>query len=150
MWLRRYSTSSRLSVLLQEPLDDRTIEFPRLDERRAGLSYRYGYAAGLGDEPAPGELLGMNTLLRYDLSSGECQRHERGSRSVTGEPVFVPADERAAEGEGDLLSGVYRQDEDRSDLRILDARNVGGEPLATVHLPHRVPGGFHGNWRPAS
>ena len=134
----------------QEPLDDRTIEFPRLDERRAGLSYRYGYAAGLGDGPAPGELLGMNALLRYDLSSGECQRHELGSRSVTGEPVFVPADERAAEGEGYLLSVVYRQDEDRSDLLILDARNVGGEPLATVHLPHRVPGGFHGNWRPAS
>ena len=40
--------------------------------------------------------------------------------------------------------------EDRSELVILDATNFGGEPVATVALPQRVPFGFHGIWEPAS
>ena len=48
-----------------------------------------------------------------------------------------------------LLSIVWRAEEDRSDLLILDARDVSGEPVATLALPHRIPAGFHGNWLPA-
>jgi 8'-apo-carotenoid 13,14-cleaving dioxygenase len=33
-----------------------------------------------------------------------------------------------------------------TDFVILDARNFTGAPTATIHLPHRVPPGFHGNW----
>jgi carotenoid cleavage dioxygenase len=43
---------------------------------------------------------------------------------------------------------VFRGQENRSDLLILDAQNVSGDPLACVQRPHRVPSGFHGNWRP--
>ena len=132
----------------QEPIDDRMLEFPRIDERYTGLPYRHGYAGGAGDGPAGPDVIGANALLHYDLETGECRRHELGPDSLTGEPIFVPRTEDAREGEGFLISVVYRVDQDRSDLLILDAENVAHEPLATVHLPHRVPGGFHGNWRP--
>ena len=66
---------------------------------------------------------------------------------VTGEPVFVPKSEDAAEGEGYLLSVVYRARENRSDLVFLDAGDVAGGPIACAELPHRVPHGFHGNWK---
>jgi carotenoid cleavage dioxygenase len=36
-----------------------------------------------------------------------------------------------------------------TDLVILDARDFGGAPVASVRIPHRVPPGFHGNWLPA-
>lgn len=137
-------------TLKQEPLDDRAVEFPRLDQRRTGLAYRYGYAAGAGRVASELPLLGTNAVLRYDLAAGRCDAHELGSGSATGEPVFVPRREDAAEGEGFLLSVVYRAERDRSELLILDAENVSGAALARVPLPHRVPGGFHGNWRPAS
>ena len=133
----------------QEEIDDRPLEFPRLDERRTGLEYRFGYAAGAGDAEASEDVLGANAILRYDVTSGACSRHELGPESLSGEPIFAPASEAAAEGEGVLLALVYRAALDRSDLLVLDAQNVDAEPLATVHLPHRVPGGFHGNWRPA-
>ena len=37
---------------------------------------------------------------------------------------------------------------DTANVVILDARDFSGEPVATVHLPQRVPFGFHGNWVP--
>ena len=41
---------------------------------------------------------------------------------------------------------VHRAAEDRSDLLILDAQDIAGEPEAVLELPVRVPAGFHGSW----
>jgi carotenoid cleavage dioxygenase len=46
------------------------------------------------------------------------------------------------------VSYVYNPATDTSDLVILDAERPAAEPVATVHLPARVPFGFHGNWIP--
>ena len=39
---------------------------------------------------------------------------------------------------------VYDRSSDRSDLVLLDAETL--DDVAAVHLPGRVPAGFHGNW----
>lgn len=67
-------------------------------------------------------------------------------KTFLGELVFVPAGPDAAEGEGVLMGFVHdgASGEDRLDL--LDAATL--EPVAQVHLPVRVPHGFHGNWLP--
>lgn len=127
-----------------EQLDDMEVEFPRLDERRTGMSYRYGFCAGAGDP-----LRGMPDLIRYDFETGKSATHHLGATSSSSEPVFVPRAADAPEGDGFLLSVVYRAEEDRSDLLVLDAQNLADAPLATVKLPHRVPMGFHGNWHSA-
>ena len=62
--------------------------------------------------------------------------------------MFVPRSEDAAEDDGWVMSLVYDRTTDRSDLVILDAQDFSGEPVARVHLPQRVPYGFHGNWVP--
>jgi carotenoid cleavage dioxygenase len=31
---------------------------------------------------------------------------------------------------------------------VLDAQNLGAEPLARARLPRRIPMGFHGNFAP--
>ena len=36
-----------------------------------------------------------------------------------------------------------------SHLIILDGQNLSAGPLATAYLDHRIPFGFHGNWRNA-
>jgi len=66
-----------------------------------------------------------------------------------GEPVFVPRSAGAKEGDGWLLTVVYRGSQNRSDLVVLEALNVSRGPVAVVHLSHRVPAGIHGNWHPA-
>jgi carotenoid cleavage dioxygenase len=34
----------------------------------------------------------------------------------------------------------------RSELAVFDAQAITDDPVAVVHLPVRVPNGFHGNW----
>lgn len=35
---------------------------------------------------------------------------------------------------------------DTTDLVIIDTAEFEGAPVAAIHIPHRVPPGFHGNW----
>ncbi len=128
-----------------ERLDDLPCEFPRLDERRTGLDYRYGYFAC--DTNPEFKVGGFNGIGCVDHQTGKQDIYDVGSGKATNEPIFVPASESAAEGEGFLMANVYDANRKASELVILDAQNVSAGPLATAYLDHRVPFGFHGNWR---
>ena len=131
----------------QTPLDDLIGEFPRIDERRAGLPYRHGWyecrLPGDGSGPA------RDGLAHHDAASGQRTQHWLPPGDRVSEPVFVPRSAEAAEGDGWLLATVYRAAECRSDLAVFDALSLADGPVATVQLAHRVPAGFHGNWLPA-
>ncbi len=60
----------------------------------------------------------------------------------------MPRHDTADEGDGWLLSVVYRGEEGRSDLAVFEATDIARGPVALAHLSSRVPAGFHGNWRP--
>jgi len=142
--LTRWTLDLASGTVKEEALDDAASEFPRLDERRTGLRYRHGYAAGAA--PGAGERAGFDAIFHYDLDTGTRRMHRVAASDAVGEPVFVPRAPDAAEGDGFLVALAYRGEERRSDLLILDAKDVEGKPLATVQLPHRIPFGFHGNW----
>lgn len=139
-------------------LDDHSAEFPRLDERFTGLPYRHGYlqggvADGRADQRSAADVRsgqssrnGRNGLLHIDLHTGRTQHWQPGSRDQCGEPVFVPSRPDAPEGDGFLLSVVFRAETGCSDLAVFDASQLQAGPLALAHLSHRVPAGFHGNW----
>ena len=44
------------------------------------------------------------------------------------------------------MAFVHNPERSASDLVIIAAQDFTGEPVATVHLPARIPLGFHGNW----
>jgi carotenoid cleavage dioxygenase len=122
-------------------LDDHAIEFPRHDERLLGRRHRFGYAATF-------DALRHGPALKYDLDRGSVELHHYGPDTATLEPVFVPRGPDAAEDDGWVLSYVYDGTTGRSDVVILHAQDFAGDPVATIHLPDRVPFGFHGNWIP--
>lgn len=134
--LWRWTIDLVTGTVAEEQIDDRDAEFPRIDDRLAGLDSRFGHATVAGDSGA---------LLRYDLHTGTSTAHEFGPGRIPAEAAFAPADERPG-GDGYLMTYVYNADTDRSDLVILDASELAGPPVATIHLPARVPYGFHGNW----
>jgi carotenoid cleavage dioxygenase len=144
--LDRWTIDLDAGKVLEERLDDRGQEFPRVDERRVGLPYRYGYAATVGSS---GEGLTMGpALLKHDISRGRSEVRPLGRGNGASEAVFVPRTADSAEDDGWVLSLVYDAERDASDLLVLNAADFRGEPQAVVHLPARVPFGFHGNWVP--
>ena len=130
-----------------EQIEDSQSEFPRLDERFMGLENRYGYFACVVGGGADGDR--YNGISRIDMESGSVKQFAMSPNLATSEPVFVPRSEDSPEGEGFLLATVYDSEIDKSHLMILDAENIEQGPLAKAMMDHRVPFGFHGNWKPS-
>jgi carotenoid cleavage dioxygenase len=122
-------------------LDDMTGEFPRIDDRRAGLRHRFGAFAAHTRPSA-----GFDSIAWLNLAAGQRTVFAMPSGDAVSEPVFVPRYEDAPEGDGWLLTVAFRGEERRSDLLVFDTDGIDRGPVATVHLSHRVPFGFHGNW----
>lgn len=143
-YLHRFAIDLAGAKVSEQRLDDRAIEFPRVDERRTGLPARYGYAAanhlGAGSSP--------ERLVKYELATGACRELDLGPGVAPGEFVFVPAGEGAGEDEGWLIGYAYDRARNASDFVVVDANRFAGPPVARVPLPARVPFGFHGNWVP--
>jgi carotenoid cleavage dioxygenase len=133
-------------LVASTPLDDRDGEFPRVDERRVGRRHRFGYMAVTGPEGNEGGLPVWTAIQKYDLDRGRTELRSFGRGKGASEPLFVPHHDGAEEDDGYVIVLVYDQERNASDFWILDARDIAGEPLARVRLPHRVPYGFHGNW----
>jgi len=140
--LVRWTLDPARGRAVEQPLDDRGVEFPRHDERLVGKPHRFGYTATFGEGVAHGP------AHKWDLATGRIETHDHGPGRVTLEPVFVPRAPDAAEDDGWILSYVHDATTDRSDVVILHAQDFAGTPLATIHLPDRVPFGFHGSWVP--
>ena len=120
-------------------------EFPRIDERCFGQSYRYLYTVSVPPDGNP-QLAGATRLYKHDVETGSRRVHEFGEDHLPGEFVFVPASAAAKEDEGWLVGFVVNTADETTDFAILDARAFEAAPIATVRLPHRIPPGFHGNW----
>jgi carotenoid cleavage dioxygenase len=123
-------------------LDDRSVEFPRINPSLVGKSNQYAYALASSNLIEPD----FKEIVKYDFKNDTSEVYEYGPGKFGAEPVFVAAEGTKSEDEGYLLSLVYNQETDKSDLIILNAKEPKSGPLATVHLPQRVPHGFHGEW----
>jgi carotenoid cleavage dioxygenase len=137
--LWRWKLNLDTGVVEESQLDDRGVEYPRVDDRLAGTAARYSVAVG------------SDALVRYDLQQDTASEHRfsDGGRRAPGAPseaVFAPAVGTPDELAGWYLSYVYDPVNDASDLVVIDASDFEGDPVARVRLPRRVPHGFHGNW----
>jgi carotenoid cleavage oxygenase len=138
--LDRWTVDLAAGRVKEERIDDLGQEFPRVDERVVGHRHRYGYVGAF--------LENEDALVKHDLDRRTKEVRPLRSDGGASEAVFVPVEAGAAEDDGWLLSLVYDADRDASDLLVLNAADFTGEPQAVVHLPQRVPFGFHGNWVP--
>lgn len=142
----RFTLNMKDGWLKTQKIDDQSSEFPRIDDRRAGLRHRFAYFAG-GREGSTREL-GFEVLIRRDYASGRSESLDLGAHMRPSEPVFAPRHAGAREDDGYVLAVWYNEQTDRSEVTISDPGDFAGRPIARIKLNHRVPFGFHGNWVP--
>lgn len=82
----------------------------------------------------------------FNLRTRTTESYSFGENWVTGEAVFVARENAQAENDGWLMSYIHALDCSPSKVVILDAQHITEGPIATIHLPVRVPVGFHCNW----
>ena len=140
--LTRFTLDLAAGKAREDRFEQHAQEFPRHDERRTGRRHRYGYAVGF-DRAVPGD-----TVLKHDVVAGTTMTRRLGSGKEASEFCFVPHDATGAEDDGVLMGYVHDRASGLSDLVLLDAGTL--EDVAAVHLPGRVPAGFHGNWSPTA
>jgi carotenoid cleavage dioxygenase len=146
-------------------VDDRYVEYPRMDALLEGAPFRYGYsveqdwadtAAGTGatrgsaavDPLAVVERGAAPTgLLKFDVTRDEAVAWHPGPGRRPSEPLFVRAVDGHGDDEGWLLSVVDDVNRGASDIYVLDASSMGRRgPEAVIHLPVRIPLRSHGEW----
>jgi carotenoid cleavage dioxygenase-like enzyme len=143
-------------------VDERSVEYPRMDAHLEGAPFRYGYSletAWAAVPPVSGPVAGAGAgdaeaapvgLLKFDLARDEVASWSPGAGCTPAEPLFVRALDGHGDDEGWLLTVVDDLNRGASDIYVLDASALGrGRPEAVVHLPARLPVRSHGEWVPA-
>ncbi len=145
--LWRFELDLEQKTVARSQLESRCCEFPSVHPRHAGRPYRYVYL-GAADQPSGNAPL--QAILKADLETGKRQLWSAAPQGFVGEPVFVPRPEgpegATAEDEGWVMTMVFNAAHGRSELVILDAKNIEQGAIATLRLKHHVPYGLHGNF----
>ena len=134
-------------ILFEGPFTD----LARIDDRYLTLPYRYVYS-GIRDTGKPFDTgraghIGnnfMNSYFRFDLETRELKTWFAGDTHSLQEVSFIPRNAAAPEGDGYLMGIANNFADMRSELVIVDAREL--EEIARVCLPFRSTAQVHGRW----
>ncbi|MFE0790792.1 carotenoid oxygenase family protein [Streptomyces mutabilis] len=141
---RRWTVDLVAGTVHEQQIDDLTVEFPTINDNFTGSEHRFQYALSFPDDLG----VGNHSLVKYDRVTGARQLLPVGTGQLPSEAVFVQADGTTGEDEGYLLTIVSDLNTDASKMLVLDASDLTVPPIATVHLPRRVPAMIHGSWIP--
>jgi carotenoid cleavage oxygenase len=145
--LDRWTINLTTGAVSTECRHDRSQEFPRINEAVLGGRHRFGYTVGVeGGFAAAGGSEMSTPLYKHDYATGSATVATLDPDLLMGEVCFVPNPEPSAEDDGILMGYGCHRSRDEGQLILLDAQTL--ESIAIVHLPQRVPMGFHGNWAP--
>ena len=138
----RYRFNLRTGATSEEPLDDIPTEFPAINGAFTGRRSRISYQMHIADELT----MLHDGVFRYDLDTGASTAYWFGAGRWGSEAAFAPRPGATDEDDGYLVLYVTDAATQRTDVEILDARDVAAGPVCRLRLPLRVPLGFHATW----
>ncbi|HWO69116.1 MAG TPA: carotenoid oxygenase family protein, partial [Umezawaea sp.] len=141
--LYRWTIDVAAGTVTEGAVDDLDVEFPTINDNHTGLAGDLVYAV---TAPLLTDDRNKPAIIKYDTTNGTRDPWLLDPAWLPGEAEFVPAAGATREDDGWLLSITTHRSADAAALVVLAADNVSAGPVATVHLPRRVPLGFHGNW----
>jgi carotenoid cleavage dioxygenase len=140
--MHRWTIDMDKGTIKEEQIDDLGVDFPITTPDLVGQPHKTGYVAEFDTGGMP-YILGYH---KYDMETGSRTCHRLQNGRTGSEASFVPAANAKDEDDGYLMSFIYDPNEDASELVIMSAKEMTDAPLARIHLPVRVPTGFHGSW----
>jgi len=143
--LWRFTLNLSEQTVQRRLLEERCCEFPSVHPNHVGRPYRYLFmgAAHNARGNAP-----LQAILKLDVTTGKEQLWSAAPQGYVSEPIFVPRPNGSGEDDGWVLTLVYDASKHRSDVVILDGRDLNQGPVARLHLKHHIPYGLHGSWTP--
>src|SRR3984957_18721240 len=149
--LDRWTINLTTGAVASERRDDRSQEFPRINETLLGSRHRFGYTVGIGGGFVDSGRSKMSSALyKHDYATGSSMIAPLDPELLIGEMSFVqrPAAASASlsEDDGILMGYAYHRGRDEGQLLVLDAQTC--ESVAAVHLRQRVRRVCSGNWAP--
>ena len=95
--------------------------------------------------------MSLNSIIHYDYKTAERTSYTTEEGGAVGEPVFAPKSKNSPDGEGWLIATEYNAKENRSNLIILDAKNVSdgldSENTFSIIRPAQGLRGCTSRWR---
>lgn len=114
----------------------------RQDDRYHTLRYRYGFMNSFGP--------GGGGWVMVDHETGQSQLITVPGYALS-EMTFVPRKKGAPEGDGYLIGlGGSQKEAGRSDLILIDLKDIAAGPVARVKMPFKCVGQVHGFWADAA
>ncbi|MDT5266500.1 MAG: hypothetical protein QOI90_3126 [Mycobacterium sp.] len=139
----RWTVDLTTGVITSERLDDRSVEFPKVDERYYGKNYEWAFLTA-GDS-----LWSLDTLVRRNVRTGAEESYtidNEEQSAVLFEPTFAPRATDSPEADGYLIVPISHFMENTSEYQIFDTRDFASGPVARIDLPFQIGWTPHGHY----
>lgn len=140
----RYTVNVSAGSVNKECIADIPAYFGTINNDRSGQEYQYAYAAvgALGNTNAPPQGIAKINVETKEMDAWYPEEYE-----FCGEPMFAPKKREVpsnVEDDGYIISVLMNGKEKKSEIVILDAKDITRGPLARVPLGIAIPHGLHG------
>ena len=140
--MRRYRLNMTTGSVSEEKVSSVPMEFSRINETMLGRETRYGYASRF--HPTRGLL--FSGILKHDRKDDSIETIELNDTQFHQELVFAPRVNSQSEDDGYVVGFIHDETDNHAECWVIDAQKFSDGPVARVHIPTRVPYGFHANW----
>lgn len=144
MVLHRMSIDLANDSISDERLCDVKFEFPSINLKYLGKTYRYIY--GICKQHSHLGPIRFDSIIKYDLKNKSFTTFDFGEDYEIGETLFIPSKVSLEEDDGFLIVYAYELSTNQSYAYLLDAKNFQKKPVCRILIPKRVPFGLHGSW----
>ncbi len=146
----RWRFNLRTGEVREGDIDDSlNTEFNKSNPIFHGVKSKYSYHQRIPLLHEGGHTLRFTGLVKYDNDTGKSWQWDYGPGVFGSEAVFAPkpgADRDSGEDDGYVITLATDSHSWQSECLVFDAQDIEQGPVCRVHLPHRVPFGFHATW----
>ena len=140
----RFVVNRSTGTATSETIDDLAGDFTHINEAYIGVRSRFHTMGAFSGKP---DVIGhFDTLVQYDDVTGARTTWCDRPGNVIGDAIFAASPDASAENDGWMMCTVHDRATGATDVAVLDARDISAGPVARVHLPQRLPFGFHSAW----